>query len=97
VALLAFVRIAVANAPEVILGATMAFTRPTRMARAATKREHDCFAPPWGRAVFFVAAAARPSASRHADVHPTDALGARRYEEGARTPRVIVVEGQHSS
>jgi len=72
----------------------MAFTRPTRMARAATKREHDCFAPPWGRAVFFVAAASSPpegpSASRHADVHPTDALGARRYEEGARLLRATL-------
>jgi len=29
----------------------------------------------------FVAAAARPSASRNAGIHPTDALGARRYEE----------------
>jgi len=33
----------------------------------------------------------------HVGVHPTDALGARRYEEGARTLRAIVVEGQHSS
>jgi len=37
---------------------------------------------PGGRVGVFVAAAARPSASRHASVHPTDALGARRYEEG---------------
>jgi len=44
---------------------------------------------------FLVAAAARPSASRYADVHPTDALGARRYEEGGRTPRATVVEDQH--
>jgi len=31
---------------------------------------------------FFVAAAARPSARGNLSVHPTDALGARRYEEG---------------
>jgi len=43
----------------------------------------------------FVAAAARPSVIRHVGVHPTDALGARRYEEGARS--FVVVEGQHSS
>jgi len=31
-------------------------------------------------------------------VHPTDARGARRYEEGGtRTRRAAVVKGQHSS
>jgi len=42
----------------------------------------------------FVAAASSPSkgpsVSRHVGVHPTDALGARRYEEG--TPRAFLVE-----
>jgi len=39
-----------------------------------------------------------PSASRHAGIRPTDALGARRYEEGAHEPpRAAVAEGQHSS
>jgi len=37
----------------------------------------------------FVALAARPSASWHVGVRPTDALGARRYEEGD-TPSLIV-------
>jgi len=40
-----------------------------------------------GRPTLFVAAASSsaegPSASRHAGIRPTDALGARRYEEGA--------------
>jgi len=60
---------------------------PDRRARRAPlrRREHDHCAPPWCKTSLFVAAASSPpegpSVSRHARVHPTDALGARRYEE----------------
>jgi len=59
--------------------------RPTHSACAATKRGARARAvSPWPIPSLFVAAAARPSVSRHASLHPTDALGARRYEEEGR-------------
>jgi len=61
------------------------------LARAATKKEHKHLVPPWWTRTLFVAAASSPpegpSVSRHAGVHPTDALGARRYEDAIRASR----------
>jgi len=63
---------------------------PDRRARRAPLRSegHGHAALRRWKVVFFVAAASSPSegpsTSRHADVRPTDALGARRYEERTR-------------
>jgi len=54
-----------------------------------------------GRPTLFVAAASSPpegpSVSWHASLRPTDALGARRYEEGDMAASRHAVEAQHSS
>jgi len=58
----------------------------------ARLRGHDIG---WGTVSWAPKGPPRPSVSRHVGVHPTDALGARRYEEG--TPRAAVVEWWVSS
>jgi len=64
---------------------TPASARPTRSARAATKRGYRRDAPPWRKGRLLrsggIIAPEGPSASWHLSVHPADALGARRYEE----------------